>query len=99
QPRSERDPLMRLLSPAANWHAITEYLRLILRKRELTWDLAMREFTERYAGQFSGAVWGIAHPVIIILVYLFVFDFIYKAKMDDSGPRGFFDFSVYKIGR
>jgi lipopolysaccharide transport system permease protein len=87
----------RLLSPAANGTAIAEYLRVVLRRRELTWDLAKREFTERYAGQVFGVVWGVAHPLIIILVYLFIFDFVFRTQMGDDGSRGLFGFSVYML--
>src|SRR5262249_23229831 len=95
QARIAKDFGMRLLNPAANCSAIVRYLHLIWARRELTWELTRREFTERYAGQIFGALWAIAHPLIVMLVYVFVFNFVYKAKMDSTGPQGLFDFSMY----
>jgi lipopolysaccharide transport system permease protein len=86
---------MRLLNPAANWHATTQYFRLLFRQWELTWELTKREFTDRYAGQALRAFWILAHPLLIIGVYLFVFNVVYRVRLDFTSLASPFDFSVY----
>src|SRR5436309_738596 len=86
---------MRLLNPSANWNATAQYFRLLWTQWELTWELTKREFTDRYAGQALRAFWILAHPLLIIGVYLFVFNVIYRVRLDFASLDTPFDFSVY----
>jgi len=41
--------------------------------RKLIWKLAKNDFKTRYAGSYFGILWAMVQPVIIVLVYWFVF--------------------------
>ena len=41
--------------------------------RSLIWKLAKNDFKTRYAGSYFGVVWAMVQPVVIVLVYWFVF--------------------------
>jgi lipopolysaccharide transport system permease protein len=86
---------MKLLNLAANWNAPLRYFRLLYAHRELTWELTKRECTERYAGQALWAFWILAHPLLVIGVYLFVFNVIYGIRLDLGSLGAHGDFSVY----
>jgi lipopolysaccharide transport system permease protein len=42
--------------------------------------MARREITDRYAGQLFGVFWTFVHPLIVILVYVFLFNFVFISK-------------------
>ena len=52
----------------------------MVRHRELIWEMARRELSERYAGQVFGVLWAIVHPLIRIAVFLFIFGFVFKLR-------------------
>jgi lipopolysaccharide transport system permease protein len=56
-------------------------LRLLYKHRTLTWELAKREITDRYAGQILGTLWAIGHPFIQVLVYAFIFGQVFAIKI------------------
>lgn len=41
--------------------------------RKLIWKLSKNDFKTRYAGSYFGVVWAMVQPVVIVLVYWFVF--------------------------
>ena len=48
-------------------------LRDFWTNRKLIWKLAKNDFKTRYAGSYFGVVWAMVQPVVIVLVYWFVF--------------------------
>ena len=48
-------------------------LRDFWTNRKLIWKLAKNDFKTRYAGSHFGVVWAMVQPVVIVLVYWFVF--------------------------
>lgn len=73
-----------------------EFTALFGRHRELTWEMTKREVTERYAGQHIGNYWAIAHPVILTAVYIFLFGFVFRARVG-TGESGSADYIVYLL--
>ena len=43
------------------------------KNRKLIWKLSKNDFKTRYAGSYFGVVWAMVQPVVIVLVYWFVF--------------------------
>lgn len=43
------------------------------RNRRLIWKLSKNDFKTRYAGSYFGVVWAMVQPVVLVLVYWFVF--------------------------
>lgn len=59
-----------------------ELISLLIRHRRLTWELARREISDRYAGQVLGFFWAIGHPLIFMGVYLFIFAVVFKVRIN-----------------
>ena len=76
--------LKSVLHPRQNFQAFSELVALLTRHRLLTFEMARREITDRYAGQFFGLFWTFVHPLILILVYVFLFNFVFAAKIGSS---------------
>jgi len=84
-----------IFNPVRNWRALKQILALLVRRRELLWEMTRRELTERHAGQILGGFWAIAHPVVIMVVYVFLFGVIFKAKIESSVGSVPLDYTVY----
>lgn len=82
--------LKKLISP--NWYkaSLVETAKILVFRRELLWEMCKLELRERYAGQVLGLFWTVALPLLTMAVYLFIFAFVFKAKMSvvQSGSAG-----------
>lgn len=58
---------------------------LCVRHRELLWSFIWRELKARYEGSLLGRLWPILNPVILFLVYYFVFAVIMGMRMEERG--------------
>ncbi|MCP3902000.1 MAG: ABC transporter permease [Planctomycetes bacterium] len=87
--------LSRIVNPVAQWRAAHDLVAILVARRQLTWELAKRELTEKHAGQAIGAIWTIAHPLIMMLVYVFLFAVVFQAKIETKGLPVPLDFTVY----
>lgn len=43
------------------------------------WELAKNDFTNRFAGSFFGIVWAFIQPMVLILMYVFIFQVAFPA--------------------
>ncbi len=50
------------------------------RNQELIRTLIKREVTSRYRGSMLGLFWSFIHPVIMLMIYTFVFSVVFKAR-------------------
>ncbi len=62
-------------------NALATVIRNLYRHRQLTWEMAIREIRDRYAGQVFGALWAIGHPIFLMAIYLVIFNFIFRARV------------------
>lgn len=58
-----------------------EVLSPLTQHRDLTWELAKREFTDRHVGYFLGAFWVVGRPLFLMAMYVFIFAFVLKTKI------------------
>jgi lipopolysaccharide transport system permease protein len=88
---------MKALFKATNHlQAFSEIAQLLTRHRQLTVEMARREITDRYLGQFFGAFWALAHPLVFMGVYVFIFAFVFKVKV--GGTRELpLNYTVYLL--
>jgi lipopolysaccharide transport system permease protein len=70
---------MRLLR--GHFQAFSEIVNLLTRYRDLTFEMARREISDRYAGQAFGIFWAVGHPVFMIGLYIFIFSFVFRQKI------------------
>jgi len=61
--------------------AFSELIALLGRHRDLTMAMAKREISDRYAGQAFGMLWAVVHPLFMLGLYVFIFAFVFKAKI------------------
>lgn len=79
-----------------SFEAVREIISILTRHRQLTWEMAKRELYDRYTGQVFGIFWSVAHPLILIGVYVFIFAFVFKARV--GGTRDMpLDFTTYLL--
>jgi ABC-type polysaccharide/polyol phosphate export permease len=51
----------------------TLFLRNLIERRSLLLQLVRRDFQQRYVGSVAGWLWGLIHPVVLLLSYTFIF--------------------------
>ena len=73
-----------------------ELIDVLTRHRLLTWEMAKREITDRYAGQLFGVLWAIGHPLFLMGIYVFVFGVVFKLRI--GGTRELpLDYATYLL--
>lgn len=69
-------------------------LRSLYKDRELIWNLTKREVKSTYQSSFLGALWTVIVPLMMLLIYTFVFSVVFQAKWSTNSvqetPRGEF---------
>ncbi|MEO8358555.1 MAG: ABC transporter permease [Vicinamibacteria bacterium] len=88
--------MLSLISPRRNIQAFREGLQVLISRRYLIYELARREVSDRYAGQFFSRFWTIGHPLILLTTYVFVFGYIFKTRMGGTAGQPF-DYTSYLL--
>jgi lipopolysaccharide transport system permease protein len=60
------------------------------RNRRLIRSMVRRDLAARYRGSVGGAAWTIAHPLLLMLTYLFVFGVVLDARFGNDPSRAGF---------
>ena len=61
--------------------AFTEIIQILSRHRDLTFEMAKRELSDRYAGQAFGMLWAVIHPMFMMGLFVFIFAVVFKQKI------------------
>lgn len=62
----------------------------------LLWQLTRRDIATRYQGSAVGLLWAFFSPVLMLLVYTFVFGYVFKARwMGAETDRSFFALNLF----
>ena len=79
--------LRRLMDPHANARSLRLLAGNVFQYRELLWEMTRRDLVERQAGLAFGTFWVVGQPLIMMLVYVFVFSFVFNVRLglDDGG--------------
>jgi homopolymeric O-antigen transport system permease protein len=64
------------------------------RNRQLIWQMTRREVVGRYRGSIIGLAWSFFNPVLMLIVYTFVFSVVFKARWNVSGDESKTDFAI-----
>jgi lipopolysaccharide transport system permease protein len=87
---------MSLLNPKGHFLAFGELIRLLIRHRQLTWEMTRREISDRYAGQVLGTLWSLVHPLLLMGIYVFIFSVVFKMRI--GGTRDLpLDYTTYVL--
>lgn len=57
------------------------FLQNLVRGRSLIYQLVRRDFEQRYVGSMVGWLWGVIHPLTLLVIYTFVFQYAFGAKL------------------
>lgn len=60
------------------------FIKDIIKNRKMIWTLGKNDFKNRFASTSLGSIWGFLQPFIFMIMYVIVFQFIFK----QSGPEG-----------
>ncbi|NWD04053.1 ABC transporter permease [Pseudomonas gingeri] len=83
---------MKVLVDAINPHArrsvsLRELLASMLRNKQLIWQMTKREVIGRYKGSTMGLAWSFFNPVVMLLIYTYVFSEIFKVRWGGTGTE------------
>jgi lipopolysaccharide transport system permease protein len=71
-----------------------ELFSSFLRNRQLIFQMARREVVGRYRGSVMGLAWSFFNPILMLVVYTFVFSTVFKARWSVGGEETQVDFAV-----
>ncbi len=54
----------------------------------LTKQLVIREISSRYRGSVMGVLWSLVTPILMLCIYTFVFNFVFKARWPTMSEEG-----------
>ena len=63
----------------------TLFLRNLVERRSLLFQLVRRDFEQRFVGSAIGWIWGLIHPLVMLLSWTFVFHYCFKAESPTRG--------------
>lgn len=76
----------RLIDPLSPYRALARHFDLIV-------QMARRDIAGRYRGSFVGLFWSFFNPLLMLLIYTFVFGVIFKSRWNDQ-VAGHFQFAI-----
>ena len=76
---------------------VVQIIRGILSSRNLLWQMTKREVVGRYRGSVMGLMWSFFNPVLMLIIYTFVFSVVFKARWG-SGGESKFEFALILFG-
>jgi lipopolysaccharide transport system permease protein len=85
------------MATSALAQSVRPILRVTLwRHRDLIIQLVVHEIKQRYRGMYLGLLWSVINPVLLMLVYTFVFSVVLKARWGDAfdQPVSPYDFAL-----
>ncbi|MCC7174153.1 MAG: ABC transporter permease [Bryobacterales bacterium] len=59
----------------------TLFLRNLVERRTLLFQMVRRDFEKRFVGSAAGWLWGVIHPLVLLASWTFVFDVCLKMKL------------------
>ncbi|EFM19406.1 MULTISPECIES: ABC transporter permease [unclassified Pantoea] len=64
------------------------------KNRGLIWQMSKREVMGRYKGSFFGLAWSLFNPLMMLVVYTFVFSVVFKTRWGSDPNAGKTDFAI-----
>ena len=74
--------------------SLKEMIRCLWHNRNLITALVKREVVGRYRGSFMGVAWSFFNPLLMLVVYTFVFSVVFKARWGVGGDESKTDFAI-----
>lgn len=74
--------------------SLPEMISSFWRSRQLIFRMARREVTGRYKGSLLGLAWSFFNPLLMLVIYTFVFSSVFKARWGVSAKETQSEFAV-----
>lgn len=58
-----------------------QFVRNLFERRMLIYQLVRRDFEQRFVGSAAGWLWGLIHPIVLLISWVFVFEFCLHTKL------------------
>lgn len=62
----------------------SHFLRNLVERRSLLFQLVRRDFEQRFIGSVAGWLWGVIHPLVLLLSWTFVFQTCLRVRLPPS---------------
>jgi lipopolysaccharide transport system permease protein len=72
----------RLTDPRAPYQALTRHFALVM-------EMARRDVASRYRGSFAGLLWSFFNPLLLLVIYTFVFGVLFKSRWNSQTTDSF----------
>lgn len=69
-------------------------LKGLVRHRQLIWQMTKREVVGRYRGSIMGLAWSFFNPILMLLVYTFVFSVVFKMRWGAGAETSKAEFAI-----
>lgn len=56
--------------------------------RGLLWQMTLKDFRSKYVGSLMGIFWTVINPILLLLIFSFVFTVVFKAKFGEQAGFG-----------
>ncbi|MCU0227213.1 MAG: ABC transporter permease [Bryobacterales bacterium] len=56
------------------------FLQNLVERRDLLYQLVRRDFERRFVGSFGGWMWGLVHPLVLLVSWVFVFQLCFRVQ-------------------
>jgi len=63
-------------------------IKELVASRRLIWRMTSRDFRARYAGSLMGVFWTVVNPLLLLLIFTFIFTVVFKARFGDRPEIG-----------
>ncbi len=63
-----------------------EFIKLLFKNRKIAWKLGKSDFKNRFASTSLGSIWGFLQPFVFMMMYVVVFQFIFKTPGEGGTP-------------
>ena len=65
------------------------FLRNLIERRGLLFQLVRRDFQQRFIGSAVGWIWGLIHPLVLLISWTFVFSVCLHVKLPEGQPGSY----------
>jgi len=71
-----------------------EMTRSFWANRSIIWKMAVREVIGRYRGSIMGLAWSFFNPILLLVVYTFIFGVVFQSRWGNTEPHNTGDFAI-----
>ncbi|MBU1341590.1 MAG: ABC transporter permease [Proteobacteria bacterium] len=75
--------------------SITSLVYSLWRNRQLILQMMKRDVIGRYKGSIIGIMWSFFNPLLLLVLYTFVFSVVFKARWGVGPPESKFQFAIF----